>query len=257
MGDVNAVARSYNNLGLLNWRRGAWNSALENFKRSIELHGSLGDVEGTIEINSNLGLVYLEQGDFNNAYRSFSQALLSAQRIGHSHHIGLGYLHLARYSLFHEDWDQVLSYCQKSKKIFNEIGVKEYRIYEEIYAGLAWLRLGNLPEARSAAKNALQYFKPPDSSGLSEERAHVLRLWSQVELAQGGKLSAAIEGLRQSIHLFGSMGNQVEQARSQVILSGVVLASGDSTTAKSLLEDAREVFQRLGARIDLDRMPVI
>ena len=257
IGDVNAVARTYNNLGLLNWRRGAWNSALENFKQSIELHGSLGDVEGTIEINSNLGLVYLEQGDFDNAYACFSQALLSAQRIGHSHHIGLGYLHLARYSLFHEDWDEVLSFCQKSNKIFNEIGVTEYRIYGEVYAGLAWLRLGNLPEARAAARRALQYFQTPDSSILSEERAHVLRLWSQVELAQGGKMEAAIEGLRQSIHLFGSLGNQVEQARSQVILSAIMLANGDSTTAQSLSEDARHVFQRLGAQIDLQRMPVI
>ena len=257
IGDVNAVARSYNNLGLLNWRRGAWSSALDNFTRSVELHGSLGDVEGTIEINSNLGLVYLEQGDFDNAFKSFSQALLSAQRIGHSYHIGLAYLHLARYSLFREDWEQVLAYCQKSKVIFDEIGVSEHRVYGEVYSGLACLRLGNLPEARSAAKNALQYIQSAGSSGLSEERAHVLRLWSQVELAQGGKLAAAVEGLRQSIHLFGSIGNQVEQARSQVILSGVVLASGDSTTAQSLLDDARDIFQRLGARIDLARMPVI
>ena len=257
IGDVNAVARTYNNLGLLNWRRGAWDSALDNFKRSIELHGSLGDVEGTIEINSNLGLVYLEQGDFDNAYASFSQALLSAQRIGHSYHIGLAYLHLASYSLFHQDWRQALSYCQKSKEIFDEIGVTEHRIYADVYSGQAWLHLGNLTEALSAAKNALQHFQPPDDSGLSEERAHVLRLWAQVELAQGGKMETAIEGLRQSIHLFGSMGNQVEQARSQVILSSVVLADGDSSTAQSLLDDARDVFQRLGAHVDLDRMPII
>ena len=70
-------------------------------------------------------------------------------------------------------------------------------------------------------------------------------------------METAIEGLRQSIHLFGSLGNQVEQARSQVILSAVVLANGDSATAHSLLDDARDVFQRLGARVDLDRMPVI
>ena len=123
--------------------------------------------------------------------------------------------------------------------------------------GLAWLRQGNLPEAISAAKNALQFFRTSDSSSLSEERAHVLRLWSQVELAQGGKMEAAIEGLRQSIHLFGAIGNQVEQARSQVILSSLVLANGDSTTAQSLLDDARDVFLRLGARVDLDRMPVV
>ena len=136
-------------------------------------------------------------------------------------------------------------------ELFELIPALLYRLDE------AFNEMVGLPEARAAARRALQYFQTPDSSTLSEERAHVLRLWSQVELAQGGKMESAIEGLRQSIHLFGSLGNQVEQARSQVILSAIMLANGDSTTAQSLSEDARHVFQRLGAQIDLQRMPVI
>ena len=254
IGDVTAVARSYNNLGLLNWRSGDWNGALENFKRGVELHGSLGDVEGTIDINSNLGLVYLEQGDFDNAQRSFNQALASAQQIGHSYHVGLSYLHLARYYLYQEDWSQALTYCQQARQVFDEIGVTEHRIYLEIYSGNAWLGLGDLPKANDCTQNALLLLSQTGSLGPSEERAYSLRLWAQVQRAQGARLESVAETLRQSMAMFSAVGNQAERARTQVILTGVLRDLGDTAAAADLLSDARQVFEQLGARMDLDRL---
>ncbi len=251
IGDVNAVARSYNNLGLLSWRRGDWNSALDNFKRSVDLHGSLGDVEGTLEINSNLGLVYLEQGDFENALRSFRQALTSAQQIGHSYHIGLSYLHLARYSLFRQDWSQALEFCRRSQQVFDEIGVAEHRIYLELYNGQAALGLGDLDRANTTIQNALSLLEQTGNLGPSEERAYAFRLWAQVQRAQGVSLSNVAGTLRQSVDLFEVVGNQVERARSQVILAETVMDQGDVIAAGRLLSEARKVFEQLGARLDL------
>jgi len=254
IGDVNAVARSYNNLGLLNWRHGSWDSALENFKRSVELHGTLGDVEGTIDINSNLGLVYLDRGDFENAYHCFEQALNSARQIGHSYHIGLSYLHLARYFLFQRNWQQALENCSLSQKTFDEIGVAENRVTVEVYTGQAWLGLDNPPQARSAAEQALRLLEPPGGTGDSEERAHALRLWAQVNRVQYGNTSVVTDALRQSVELFGKVGNLIEEARSQRILAEVLEARGDFSGAARLTASARQVFTRLGARPDLEQM---
>ena len=38
LGDKVAVARSYNNLGLLKWRRGDWQDALQYFNKSLEIN---------------------------------------------------------------------------------------------------------------------------------------------------------------------------------------------------------------------------
>jgi class 3 adenylate cyclase/tetratricopeptide (TPR) repeat protein len=254
IGDVTAAARSYNNLGLLNWRMGNWNIALENFKRGVELHGSLGDVEGSIDINSNLGLVYLEQGDFTNAQRSFNQALSAAQQIGHSYHVGLSYLHLARYYLYQQDWSQALTYYQLSQQVFDEIGVTEHRIYLEIYAGSAWLGLGNLEKASSCTQNALVLLSRTGNLGPSEERAYSLRLWAQVQHGEGAQLENVADTLRQSMAMFDTIGNQAERARSQVILTGILRDMGDTATASELLKDARQVFEQLGAHTDLERL---
>lgn len=253
IGDVNAVARSYNNLGLLNWRRGDWDSALQNFKRSVELHGTLGDVEGTIEINTNLGLVYLDRGDFNNAYASIGQALESAQRIGHSYHVGLSYLHLARYYLFQRDWQQAMEYCLKSQKVFDEIGVAENRVYVEIYTGLARLGMNDLPQARKAAENALHLLEPAGGEA-SEELAHALRLWAQVVRAEFGSTEAVVDAMRKSAVQFAAVGSQIETARSQRILAEVLASRGERSASIVLLSSARQVFTRLGARLDLERL---
>ena len=250
IGDVNAVARSYNNLGLLSWQYGDWDSALDNFKRSVELHNSLGDVEGTIEININLGLVYLDRGDFDNAFSHFSQALASAQRIGASYHVGLSYLHLAHYALFHQDWPQALEYARLSQQAFSGIGVQEHRVLGAICTGLAHLGQGNLADAHTAAQAALDLWAETSATGPSEEHAHALRLWGQVRRAEGAGWAEVEATLRQSVAEFNAVGNQIELARSQRLLGEVLAVCGSAAEAQALQAEARQVFNRLGAKLD-------
>lgn len=253
IGDVNAVARSYNNLGLLNWRNGNWDSALENYKRSYDLLVSLGDVEATIDTNINMGLVHLNRSDFDNAYQCFSQALASAQKIGHTFNIGFGYLHLARYAIFREDWPQAFEYCRHSREIFTEIGNTENMVNAEIYWGLACLNTGDLVQARAAGENALRLLEK-GNKGASDERAYTQRFLGLVLRAEGHDLAAAVESVQKSIDMYAKVGNKIERARSQRVLADLQSARGDEAAAVALLSEARQTFERLGARFDLKRL---
>ena len=253
IGDVNGVASSYNNLGLLNWRYGDLDSALDNFKHSVEVFSSLGDVEGIIINNSNHGLVYLDRGDFENAFSRFSQALALAKQIGGSYHIGSCYLHLARYSLFRQDWPQALEYARFSEQTFAGIGVQEHRVYGAIYTSLAYLGQGKLADAHAAARTALDLLaeiSPGPTPGASEEHAHALRMWGQVLRAEGAGWAEVEAALRQSVVEFRTVGNQIELARSQRLLGEVLAVCGRTSEAQALQTEAHQVIIRLGAKLD-------
>ena len=244
IGDVNAVARSYNNLGLLSWRRGDWEGALDSLKRSVELHSSLGDAEGAIEISNNLGLVYLDLRDFDHAFEQFNQALAAARKIGHSYHIGLSLLHLARASIFRQDWSKALEYAALSRQSFAEIGVQEHEVYIHIYTGQAYLGQGRLQAAHQAAQIGLANLSNPNTP--SEERAHAQRLWSQVLKAELGESHEVETALRISIEDFQAVDNQLEAARSQLLLADALAAFGKFAAAQVMRASARKIFERLG-----------
>ena len=67
IGDKISVARSSHNLGVLQWKLGHWNQALESFKTSLKSHQALGDVEGEVEVLTSMGLLLVDRGDFPEA----------------------------------------------------------------------------------------------------------------------------------------------------------------------------------------------
>jgi class 3 adenylate cyclase/tetratricopeptide (TPR) repeat protein len=256
IGDVNAVARSYNNLGLLRWKRGDWDSALDNFMRSLKLHANLGDVEGTIELHTNLGLLHLDRGNFDEAQRHLETGLAAASQIGHSYHIGLLFLHFSRLFVAREDWGHALEFCQKGLETFGEIGVTEYLVDLNTYMGLAWLGIGDLSQAETCGQTALSLFRQLSAGKEpvpAEDHGRALRLIGQVDLIKKD-FPAADQAFQESEAIFKAVGNQMEQARTASARAELSLLQGDGISARLFLNQARQIFRQLGARIDLHRV---
>ncbi len=259
IGDVNGVARSYNNLGLLRWKRGDWDSALDNFMRSLKLHANLGDVEGTIELHTNLGLLHLDRGNFDEAQRHLETGLAAASQIGHSYHIGLLYLHFSRLFVAHEDWARALEFCQKGLQTFSELGVTEYLVDLNTYMGLAWLGIGETGQAESCGQTALNMYNQLNAgkdSVPAEDHGRVLRLLGQVALNKK-EYDKAAQCFQESETIFKAVGNQMEQGRTASARAELALLQGDPISARLFLNQARQIFRQLGARIDLHRVEAL
>ncbi len=258
MGDSGAVARSYNNLGLLGWKRGDWNSALENFKRSVELHATLGDIEGMVELYSNLGLLELNRGNVDEAKKHLEVSLSTAQQIGHTYLIGLSYLNFSLLYVSIGEWTTGLDYSQRGLETFKEIASVEHMADMHTNAGQAWLGLGNLEKAAQAAEAALALFGGADAPAPppSENRGSALRLLGEVARLHG-QYDEAERRLKQSAAIFVTLGDQIEQGRSNVALATLAAARGDRAGARVLLNEARLIFRQLGANLDLRKLETL
>jgi tetratricopeptide (TPR) repeat protein len=259
IGDIMAVARSYNNLGLLGWKQGDWSSALANFMRSVELHANLGDVEGSILLHSNLGLLQIDRGEADEAGKHLNSALSAAQQIGHSYVIGITYLHLSRLSVSIEDWKTALDYAGRSLEIIQGIGDRDSLVEIWINLGQAWLGLQDLDQARQYGEEALKLLEQPGESRAApqnEHRGRALRLLGEIARLQGNTVEAG-QYLRECAAIFEASGNQLEQGRSSMALARLAAERGDVTGTRILLNEARLIFNHLGAPLDLRKLEKI
>jgi predicted ATPase/class 3 adenylate cyclase len=259
LGDFVAVARSYNNLGLLGWKKGDWDNALDNFQHSLELHANLGDVEGSVEVNSNLALLQLDRGEIDVARDHLDKARTIAEAIGHTYHIGILDLYLARLNVQAGDPAAALGCCERSLAALTSIGAQDDIINVYTFMGFAHLRLNDLSKAVQCASQAqaladrLSGDKPPAPD---ENRGWTYRLFGEIALLQGNLTQAEVH-FKASAAMFESIGSQIEQGRSMLGLARLTYACGEATMARMYLSEARLIFQQLGARQDLAQAGVL
>lgn len=251
MGDKVAVARSYNNLGLLKWRTGNWQDALQYFNKSLEINKFLGDVEGSIDLNSNIGLLLLDRGKLSESENYLTTALSLANKLGLSYHIGMICLHLSRLMIIMRDFDKAISYAEEGRAVYSVIGANENLADLIIFAGFAWLEKGEPEKARQLGEESLRYIDElnPDNQN-TEDRGRSYRLLAKTAISKGNS-SAAEEYLTRSDEIFLSLKDPLESARNLVVRSKLDELTGREDEAKRKIADARKAFEEADAIADL------
>ena len=115
------------------------------------------------------------------------------------------------------------------------------------------LATGERDAARLAAEELQQI---ADEVGAPLLRALAARAGGSVLLADGDP-RAALEALRSSWTAWHELDAPYEAARARVLIGIACRDLGDVDSAAMELEGAREVFERLGARPDLDRLEAL
>ncbi|MBS1250074.1 MAG: Photosystem I assembly protein Ycf3 [Chloroflexi bacterium] len=253
IGDLAAVARSYNNLGLLEWRRENWDNALKNYEQSMELNASLGDIEATIHLQGNIGILYIDKGDLRQAKYHLEQCLNKACDIGHSFLEGAAYLQLALYWMATREWDKTIDYCERSLRIYNEIGSQESFVDLYWCKGEAYLGLGEFSKAEKSCKAALESIDKAPAGQYTLEEARVVRLEGKIAFKRGD-LKTARKLLNRSMEKFVSLGNKLEIGRTATVLAKLIKEEGDFVDARVQASEARLIFQSLGAKLDLKEL---
>jgi tetratricopeptide (TPR) repeat protein len=279
--DDRGIASTLDDMGRVNWLRGAFGQALDFHRQALTIRRALGDRRSIALSLANIGRVHHDTGNFKAAINQFREALDLRRDIGDlvgivqslcdlggvhaedgNHELALELLGEAR-TMAHEIGDKlaladVLSRAGEVKSAMGlgQEAVKDLSDAKALAAGLGdrvalatahqrlahvHLQLGNLEAADVEAHAAVAV---SEAVGL---RVHIgcgYRVQAEVAAALGHMVQAE-DDFRRAIDILAAVKHEVELARAYQGLAGVKDRAGLAAEAMKLRTRAADIFNRL------------
>jgi adenylate cyclase len=255
IGDLAGVARLYNNLGLLGLIQGNLTESEANFRQSMERLVRLGDAEGITISYINLGLVQLDRGDLHAAESNLIQGSTLAEQIGHRFYHGLAMMYLGRLRTAQGEAAESERFLRKSLRIFGELGAQDNLVDTVYYLGENAFIQGDLSSAEEWVRQAGSLLNDLDKEeqAVSVQRGRVLRLEGAIARVKG-EVGQAEQLLRESAEIFNASFERLEWARTATEQGLLALSQRDGRLAKKCFLKAKDIFNQIGAMVDLSRV---
>lgn len=283
-GDQAGVARSLNNLAMLDWRQGDVGSARRTYEQSIEIARRIGQDNGVAAALTNLGILEWQQGDFERARRRFEQSAALSTLTGSADRHARALNNLAgvlvdagkplearrtyeqAIASFHstgdkggeataldglaevlDDSGQLASSLEKHQAalaLFESAGDRNGAAQARIEIADVLLQQGDLAAARSQAGKALDTF-----ISLADRlgQGQALDTLVHVERA-GGRLSQARRLNSQAMAVFKEINQQAGMGEEKADQATLEIEGGDLDVGRQTLKDALAAKTRLGER---------
>ena len=260
------LANSLNLLGAVQASRGQYEEGAKSFEYAYTISEDLGDRQTATQLVSNLGLLLGMRGDYDGAARRFNKALSFARESGDRSselnflfNLGAAQVSLGDYV----DAEATIS------NLLAMVGDAAFRELSPTYRALAeaYLGQGKLAQAQAAAEEALAKGREVESP---EYIGGAWRVLGQVVAASGVPIqpmeeeSASSEDMPDSYdatrcfleseRIFSEIGLEPQRALTLRAWAQYDLARGDKGQAKSRWDQAREIFGRVGADLEVERM---
>ncbi|MCP4540454.1 MAG: tetratricopeptide repeat protein [Chloroflexi bacterium] len=286
--EVTALARAYNLLGHITRLRGNSTQAIEHFRQSLDLyrqadhihgeatthnliayaclytgqlrdgerHGRLarkifdqiGDIYNRAFVDNNLGEILLKRGDLDGALTSYREALRVLEQIGGSSYV-LGALHnnLGATFIRRREIAKARHHLDTALDYFEQAQARDFLPELHCHIAHAALLAGELSEAEEKGGRALDLARELEMRG---EEGKALRVLGEAA-ATRDQLEQAQDYLEESVSLLHKVGDEYEEARSKLSLARVYAVQENPEAEQTMLDYCIEVFQRLGAALDL------
>jgi two-component system NarL family sensor kinase len=119
-----AIAQGYNDIGIIQYKKGNLNGALENYQRSYEIRIRAGDKPGMASSLSKIGVTLYELGNYKEALKAQLEALKLFEALDHKMYVAYTLNNLGQlYQRLH-DYDKSIEYSQRSYDYCEQIGDK-------------------------------------------------------------------------------------------------------------------------------------
>jgi tetratricopeptide (TPR) repeat protein len=253
LGAPRQVAATMNLLGTVYDVLGQYEPAIRYTQEALALYRNLGCVLEEGVMLNNLGATLGGRGEYGAALALLQEALEIARQVGdrNGEMLSLGnsgamQIKLGNYDAAEQDLRQVIGMAES-------VGLK----FPEPYSLLAQvcLKQGKLDEALATAQRALC---------LSQEtREDLGGAWCTLgmvaaqlakPLAVDGEWYDAAACFAESLRVYAEMGAEGERARTLWEWAKHELAQGDKDRGKAMRQEARQIFEHLGLRLEVQRM---
>lgn len=260
-GDKRSIAHSLSNLGNLQKDRGRFQEAENCHREALELRRAIGDRAGVIGSLNNLAVLAFDRGDKDGARKGWEQALAAAEEIGALPLQALALNNLGELALVEGKHEEARRRLDETIALAREID--DRRLLSEATRNLGLLELegGNASRARELGEQALEI---AETAGLRDYvgrallalgEVHAATLFDDARTEDG--VSAAEDYFRKGVELFRAVGNESELAKGLERYGRYKLERGDVGSGRGLLEEAHQIFSKLGMKAGEDVRKVI
>jgi serine/threonine protein kinase/tetratricopeptide (TPR) repeat protein len=236
----------WQNLGIESWYAGEWNAAAAEYSRALDLARRLGSLMREVQIELALAELLTSQGDFDGALSHLATLHQQAVQQGMPEQAALARLNQAQVYLRLGDH---LAAAEALAEAEPAIKAGDFQwVQPPLQRAIAQVALaeGRTAAALAAAEQAVAV---AHAQGAGTEEGQSLRIRGEVYVALD-QIDAALADFERAIELL-ERADPYETARTRATLAAA-LAHHDPARASALREQARAVFERLGAQHDLE-----
>jgi predicted ATPase/class 3 adenylate cyclase len=257
------TARILNLLAMINQRAGRYAQAENDYRQVLALHRERGDRASVLATLNSLGVLAHQQGDFHVALSYFQESYNLAKAMGFQelslvclNNLAGAQVEMEEYTLAETGLREVLRRADSNTGF----------LLTEVYYSLTLACLGQdrCSEALTAGLRALEVAR---QAHLNQHIGRAWRVLGRISAALGPQAEGApvpviVDGKECSTHacyaaslqIFVEMGMASEQARTARDLASYELEQGDRREGIRLWQEARDLFARLGLRMEVERM---
>ncbi len=285
--ETTALARAYNGLGLVHLRDNT-NTAIENFQQAFALYKQVGAIPGQAMSHNLLANAYFDTGEWHDADYHYRRAREIFEQIGDIYHAAFADNNLGEIALYQGRLDEALSFYQETLREMEQIGGSAYVLgVVHMNLGHVFIRRSEIDMARQELNTARDYFeqaeardflpelcrhnaeanlKTADFADAQQQAEYALNLARELEMRgeEGyilrvlGEIYAAQDNfdvsethLKHSLDILEEMGDDYQQAQTQLALAQLYTQYQHSHDAQQTLRQCIPIFERLGAAVDL------
>jgi tetratricopeptide (TPR) repeat protein len=262
LNNPNEMARSLNLLGAAHYVLGQYAQAEEYWENALKIFQDLGNRQQGMDLLSNLGVIADARGDYETAFQRYHSALEIAREIGYKDgeivfltNRGSEQVALGNYGAGEVDLHQAIQLAGVTGSWCMPITFN--------YHAEALLGLSRYEEALYSAEQALflgEEDKTPEYLGMA------WRTLGMVSEKLGKPISLRDRGTREIVHydanscfsksetIFAEAEIDMEKARTLRQWSKHLFSAGETERATKMWQDARTIFAKLGADLEVQRM---
>ena len=167
--DIQGIANTSNNIGLIYEERGNYKMALEYFSESLQNHIDIGNEKDIAEVKNNISLAYHGLGLYDNELENCTEALKYFEKAGDERNMGKALNNIGRAFCSKEIYDSAIVYQKRAYEQFKKIDDISEMAKTLNNIGAAYYQLKVLDEAEKYLKSSLDI---QSTSGSTKEEAN-------------------------------------------------------------------------------------
>lgn len=156
IGDDSKIANVLNSVGIIYDQQGNFYEALRYYNEAYTIYKNSGDDEHLAMMNVNLGILFKSQGEYAQVIRHYKDAYAIYNRLKLPAEIAFCEANLGSVYYYTKQYDSCVYYSLKAEQALQEQKNLQFMPVAQANAGIGYLALGKLTEAKTYLQKALK-----------------------------------------------------------------------------------------------------